>query len=77
MKIAIGADHGALLLKNELRDSLRQSGHEVTDFGTDSTESTDYPDYALPVAQSWPRLITSIESTPLFSSATSSAISPS
>jgi RpiB/LacA/LacB family sugar-phosphate isomerase len=52
MKIAIGADHGALLLKNELRDSLRQSGHEVTDFGTDSTESTDYPDYALPVAQS-------------------------
>jgi ribose 5-phosphate isomerase B len=52
MKIAMGSDHGALLLKNELRDSLREAGHEVTDFGTNSEESTDYPDYALPVAQS-------------------------
>jgi RpiB/LacA/LacB family sugar-phosphate isomerase len=52
MKIAMGADHAAFPLKNQLRDSLRQAGHEVTDFGTDSAASTDYPDYAKLVAQS-------------------------
>jgi len=52
MKIALGADHAAFPLKNHLRDALRQAGHEVTDFGTDSAASTDYPDYAKPVAQS-------------------------
>jgi ribose 5-phosphate isomerase B len=52
MKIAMGADHAAFLLKDELRDSLRQAGHDVTDFGTNSNESTDYPDYAKLVAQS-------------------------
>ncbi len=51
MKIAIAADHGGLLLKNGLRDRLLASGHEVTDFGTNSPESTDYPDYAKQVAQ--------------------------
>ena len=51
MKIAIGADHAGYQLKNELRDVLRGSGHDVCDFGTDSSESTDYPDYALRVAQ--------------------------
>ena len=52
MKIAMGADHAAFLLKDELRDALRQAGHEVTDFGTDSAASTDYPDYARLVAGS-------------------------
>jgi RpiB/LacA/LacB family sugar-phosphate isomerase len=52
MKIAMGADHAAFPLKNHLRDSLRLAGHEVTDFGTDSAESTDYPDYAKLVAES-------------------------
>ncbi|HEY4363879.1 MAG TPA: ribose 5-phosphate isomerase B [Bryobacteraceae bacterium] len=52
MKIALGADHAAFPLKNHLRDALRQDGHEVIDFGTDSADSTDYPDYAKPVAQS-------------------------
>jgi ribose 5-phosphate isomerase B len=52
MKIAMGADHAAFPLKNHLRDSLRQAGHEVTDFGTDTAASTDYPDYAKLVAQS-------------------------
>ncbi len=46
MKIAIGADHAGFELKNQLGDVLRQSGHEVCDFGTNSAESTDYPDYA-------------------------------
>ena len=50
MKIAIGADHAGFELKNQLGDVLRQSGHEVCDFGTNSAESTDYPDYALRVA---------------------------
>ena len=50
MKIAIGADHAGFDLKNQLGDVLRQGGHEVCDFGTNSAESTDYPDYALRVA---------------------------
>lgn len=50
MKIAIGADHAGFELKNHLGDLLRQSGHEVCDFGTNSAESADYPDYALRVA---------------------------
>jgi RpiB/LacA/LacB family sugar-phosphate isomerase len=51
MRIAIGADHAGYTLKNDLRDALRDAGHEVTDLGTDSTASTDYPDYALKVAR--------------------------
>src|SRR4029077_3161396 len=51
MKIAIGADHAGFELKNQLREALRQTGHEVCDFGTNSAESTDYPDYAERVAQ--------------------------
>ena len=51
MKIAIGADHAGFELKNQLGDVLRQAGHEVCDFGTNSTESTDYPDYAVRVAK--------------------------
>jgi ribose 5-phosphate isomerase B len=51
MKIAIGADHAGFELKNQLGDVLRQTGHEVCDFGTNSAESTDYPDYAGRVAK--------------------------
>jgi ribose 5-phosphate isomerase B len=51
MKIAIGADHAGFELKNQLGDFLRQSGHEVCDFGANSAESTDYPDYAARVAK--------------------------
>jgi ribose 5-phosphate isomerase B len=51
MRIAIGADHAGFTLKNDLRDALRASGHEVEDLGTDSATSTDYPDYALKVAR--------------------------
>ena len=46
MKIALGADHAGFELKNKLRDALRAVGQEVIDFGTNSAESTDYPDYA-------------------------------
>jgi len=51
MKIAIGADHAGFVLKGQVRDALIEAGHEVTDAGTDSAESTDYPDYADKVAR--------------------------
>jgi ribose 5-phosphate isomerase B len=51
MKIAIGADHAGFALKEQLRDALKQKGLEVLDYGTTSTESTDYPDYASAVAR--------------------------
>ena len=51
MKIALGADHAGFELKDRLADLLRQAGHEVCDFGTNSAEATDYPDYAVRVAK--------------------------
>lgn len=48
LKIAIGADHAGFDLKEELRASLE--GAEVKDYGTYSSESADYPDFAHPVA---------------------------
>ena len=47
MKIAMAADHGGFELKNILRDYLAQKGHTVTDLGTNSADSVDYPDYAV------------------------------
>jgi ribose 5-phosphate isomerase B len=51
MKIAIACDHGALSLKNNLRDYLAGKGYEVKDFGTHTLDSCDYPDYVKPAAQ--------------------------
>jgi protein-tyrosine-phosphatase len=45
-KITLGADHAGYQLKEALKSHLTQRGALVTDFGTNSTESTDYPDYA-------------------------------
>jgi ribose 5-phosphate isomerase B len=50
MKIAIAADHAGFSLKEALRERLSAGGHEVVDFGANSTDSTDYPDYAEAVA---------------------------
>jgi ribose 5-phosphate isomerase B len=50
MKIAIGADHAGFGLKERIKEKLEKDGHEVTDVGTSSDESTDYPDYASAVA---------------------------
>ena len=50
MRVAIGSDHAGFELKNLLRDELIALGDEVRDFGTDSTESCDYPDIAIPLA---------------------------
>lgn len=46
MDIAIGADHAGFEQKQLLIDHLRAGGHAVTDFGPDSLDSVDYPDYA-------------------------------
>ena len=46
MKIAIACDHGALALKNTLMTHLEKKGYEVVNFGTDTLDSCDYPDYA-------------------------------
>ena len=50
MKIAIGADHAGFSLKEKLKEYLLEKGHEVKDFGPNSEQSVDYPDYAHPVA---------------------------
>lgn len=46
MKIGMACDHAGYDLKIYLKKWLLEQGHEVTDFGTNSTESVDYPDYA-------------------------------
>jgi len=51
-RIAIGADHGALDLKNAIVKHLEAAGHEVRDFGTYTHESVDYADYGNSVARS-------------------------
>jgi ribose 5-phosphate isomerase B len=51
MRIAIGADHAGFALKELLREELEGLADEVTDFGTDSEQSCDYPDIAIPLAQ--------------------------
>jgi ribose 5-phosphate isomerase B len=51
MRISIGADHAGFSLKEKLRARLASEGHEVVDYGTDSPESVDYPDFAQPVAR--------------------------
>ena len=51
MKIAIACDHGAYALKEIAKKHLSEQGYEVRDFGTDSLDSCDYPDFAGPAAQ--------------------------
>ncbi|HEX3176068.1 MAG TPA: ribose 5-phosphate isomerase B [Methylomirabilota bacterium] len=50
--IAVGADHAGFTLKQDVGAWLVQRGHRVLDFGTHSTESVDYPDFAAAVARS-------------------------
>lgn len=50
MRIALGADHGGLSLKQAITQFLRQRRIELIDFGTDTTDSVDYPDFAEKVA---------------------------
>lgn len=50
MKIAIASDHAALDLKAALVAWLTEQGHAVSDLGTDTTDSVDYPDYGRKLA---------------------------
>jgi len=52
MKISIGCDHRGVELKQVIKEYLMGLGHQVTDFGTDSTDSVDYPDFGFKVAES-------------------------
>ena len=45
-RIAIAADHGGFEMKEELKRVLVDLGHDWRDFGTDSTDAVDYPDFA-------------------------------
>ena len=45
MKIAIGNDHAAVSMKWEIIKYLEAKGHEMVNFGTDTLESCDYPEY--------------------------------
>jgi ribose 5-phosphate isomerase B len=49
--VAVGADHGGFPLKEELKGLLAELGHRVRDFGTNSTDAVDYPDFAHAVAR--------------------------
>lgn len=51
MKIAIACDHGALDLKNVAIKHLEAAGHTVVNFGTDTLDSCDYPDFVGPAAK--------------------------
>ena len=49
--IALACDHGALALRDAVKKHLDARGLPYKDFGTDSADSCDYPDYAGPAAQ--------------------------
>jgi ribose 5-phosphate isomerase B len=51
MKIFIGCDHAGFELKEWLKQLLKDKGHQVEDLGTNSADSTDYPDFAHAVAR--------------------------
>jgi ribose 5-phosphate isomerase B len=51
MRIAIGADHAAYGLKEDVKGYLKERGHEVEDLGTHSEETTDYPPICAAVAR--------------------------
>ena len=50
--IALGADHAGVAYKQEVIDWLEKKGYQVKDFGTYTTDSVDYPDFAHPTATS-------------------------
>ena len=52
MRIAIACDHGALELKNKVRAHLEKNGYDVSDFGTHTLDSCDYPDFCGAAARS-------------------------
>lgn len=51
MKIGFASDHRGYKLKKELINELKKENYEIIDYGTDSEESTDYPDYAFKLGE--------------------------
>ncbi|MCF7933094.1 MAG: ribose 5-phosphate isomerase B [Acholeplasmataceae bacterium] len=51
MRIAIGSDHAAVLLKTRVIEALKPLDIDVIDLGTEGDQSVDYPDFAKKVAQ--------------------------
>lgn len=51
MKIAIGNDHAGTTYKQQITAHLVEKGIEVLNFGTDDSQSVDYPDFVHPVAR--------------------------
>jgi ribose 5-phosphate isomerase B len=51
MRIALGADHAGVALKDQIKALLDERGDTYTDFGTSSRDPVDYPDYAVKVAR--------------------------
>ena len=51
MRIAVAADHAGFTLKDELAAWLRGQGHDVTDLGTNSADSVDYPEFGAKLAR--------------------------
>lgn len=51
MKIVIASDHGGYELKQFLIDTFKKEGYDFVDYGTDSADSVDYPDYAIKVGE--------------------------
>lgn len=49
--LAIGSDHGGYELKEQIKEHLKARGVEFRDFGTHTTDSVDYPDYAQKVCE--------------------------
>ena len=50
--VAVGSDHGGFKMKEGLKSLLNELGHQVHDFGTNSEDAVDYPDFAYAVANS-------------------------
>lgn len=51
MKIALASDHAGYELKEKIAEMLKEMGHQVLDFGTNTNEPVDYPDFAAPAAK--------------------------
>jgi len=50
-KVAIASDHAGFEMKQKIMLHLKSAGYDVCDFGTESNESVDYPDYGHPLAE--------------------------
>jgi len=51
LRVAVGSDHGGFEAKEMLKQYLKTLGYRITDVGTDSKDSVDYPDFAVKVAK--------------------------